>query len=171
MEVDISPLFCTQAQAVTLTVAQAFQMALDLWEAANAGRRNFSDISLYLVLELGSTLPDPVLGCMEERWLAAWVVKCTNQGTVLAAVLSAASPCGEHALSLAGGVPAIHAQLLCTAELLHSSGPCGTCPEQCPPHPAPMFVCTVPRAQQGHLSLAHSPACSPSAEPCSSSRR
>ncbi|OXB55590.1 hypothetical protein ASZ78_005139 [Callipepla squamata] len=31
------------AQAVTLTVAQAFQMALDLWEAANAGRRNFSD--------------------------------------------------------------------------------------------------------------------------------
>ncbi|NXX18076.1 ARH protein, partial [Podargus strigoides] len=26
------------AQAVTLTVAQAFQMALDLWEAAHAGR-------------------------------------------------------------------------------------------------------------------------------------
>lgn len=92
MEVDSSPLSCTQAQAVTLTVAQAFQMALDLWEAANAGRRNFSDISLCLVVGLGSTLPHPVLGCMEERRLAAWVVKCTSQGTVLAFVLSAASP-------------------------------------------------------------------------------
>lgn len=92
MEVDSSPLSCTQAQAVTLTVAQAFQMALDLWEAANAGRRNFSDISLCLVVGLGSTLPHPVLGWMEERRLAAWVVKCTSQGTVLAVVLSAASP-------------------------------------------------------------------------------
>lgn len=26
---------------MTLTVAQAFQMALDLWEAANAGRKKF----------------------------------------------------------------------------------------------------------------------------------
>lgn len=41
MEVDVFLLSCTQAQAVTLTVAQAFQMALDLWEAANAGRKEF----------------------------------------------------------------------------------------------------------------------------------
>ncbi|XP_041261195.1 low density lipoprotein receptor adapter protein 1-like [Onychostruthus taczanowskii] len=39
------------AQAVTLTVAQAFQMALDLWEAAHAGRRDFSDVSHCIVLE------------------------------------------------------------------------------------------------------------------------
>lgn len=41
VEAGIPSLSCTQAQAVTLTVAQAFQMALDLWEAAHAGRRNF----------------------------------------------------------------------------------------------------------------------------------
>lgn len=61
--------FFTQAQAVTLTVAQAFQMALDLWEAAHAGRRNLSDMSLCLALGPGSLAWDLVLGSVEERWL------------------------------------------------------------------------------------------------------
>ncbi|XP_068535326.1 low density lipoprotein receptor adapter protein 1-like isoform X5 [Anas acuta] len=39
------------AQAVTLTVAQAFQMALDLWEAANAGSRQEQPLHLPCVLE------------------------------------------------------------------------------------------------------------------------
>ncbi|KAL2308080.1 hypothetical protein Nmel_001079 [Mimus melanotis] len=50
------------AQAVTLTVAQAFQMALDLWEAAHAGRRNFLAVSLCIALESVSLVWDPVLG-------------------------------------------------------------------------------------------------------------
>lgn len=78
MEADIPSLSCTQAQAVTLTVAQAFQMALDLWEAAHAGKRNFSNMSLCIALGLGSPVWDPVLGCAEERWLAAWQVKHTK---------------------------------------------------------------------------------------------
>lgn len=51
MEEGISSFSCAQAQAVTLTVAQAFQMALDLWEATHAGRRNFSDVSVCIALE------------------------------------------------------------------------------------------------------------------------
>nr|XP_047911168.1 low density lipoprotein receptor adapter protein 1-like isoform X5 [Anser cygnoides] len=39
------------AQAVTLTVAQAFQMALDLWEAANAGSRQEQPLHPPCVLE------------------------------------------------------------------------------------------------------------------------
>lgn len=78
MEAGVPPLSCTQAQAVTLTVAQAFQMALDLWEAAHAGKRNFSNVSLCLDLGLGSPVWDPVLGCAEERWLAARQVKHTK---------------------------------------------------------------------------------------------
>jgi len=70
MEADIPSLSCTQAQAVTLTVAQAFQMALDLWEAAHAGR-NFSNTSLCLDLASESPVWDAVLSCAGERWLAA----------------------------------------------------------------------------------------------------
>uniref|UniRef100_A0A8C9FPM4 PID domain-containing protein n=1 Tax=Pavo cristatus TaxID=9049 RepID=A0A8C9FPM4_PAVCR len=39
------------AQAVTLTVAQAFQMALDLWEAANTGSRQEQPLHPPCVLE------------------------------------------------------------------------------------------------------------------------
>ncbi|KAM6123203.1 low density lipoprotein receptor adapter protein 1-like [Pterocles gutturalis] len=39
------------AQAVTLTVAQAFQMALDLWEAAHAGSRQEQPLHPSCVLE------------------------------------------------------------------------------------------------------------------------
>uniref|UniRef100_A0A8D2MUG1 Low density lipoprotein receptor adaptor protein 1 n=1 Tax=Zonotrichia albicollis TaxID=44394 RepID=A0A8D2MUG1_ZONAL len=39
------------AQAVTLTVAQAFQMALDLWEAAHAGSRQDQPLHPSCVLE------------------------------------------------------------------------------------------------------------------------
>lgn len=78
VEAGIPSLSCTQAQAVTLTVAQAFQMALDLWEAAHAGRRNFSDVSLCTVLESVSLVWEPVLGCVEGRCLADWLVKHCN---------------------------------------------------------------------------------------------
>lgn len=70
VEVDIPSLSCMQAQAVTLTVAQAFQMALDLWEATHAGRRHFLDVYLCIALESVSVVWDPVLGCVEGRWLA-----------------------------------------------------------------------------------------------------
>ncbi|XP_035177447.1 low density lipoprotein receptor adapter protein 1-like isoform X6 [Oxyura jamaicensis] len=51
------------AQAVTLTVAQAFQMALDLWEAANAGSRQEQPLHPPCVLEHSepgrASEPDP----------------------------------------------------------------------------------------------------------------
>lgn len=37
-------------------------------------------MSLYLALGSGSPVCDLVLGCVEERWLAAWLVKHTKQG-------------------------------------------------------------------------------------------
>lgn len=80
MEAGIPSPSCSQAQAVTLTVAQAFQMALDLWEATHAGRRNLSDVSLCVALESVSLVWDPVLGCVEWRWFGAWLVKHTRQG-------------------------------------------------------------------------------------------
>lgn len=161
MEVDTSPLSCTQAQAVTLTVAQAFQMALDLWEAANAGRRNFSDISLCLVLGLGFYIARSCFGLYGGEMACCLGGEMHQPGHCPCCCALCCFPM-RGACSVSGrGCPAIHAKLLCTAELLHSSGPCGTCPEQCPPHPAPMLACTVPQAQQGHLSLAHSLACTP----------
>lgn len=62
MEVDVFLLSCTQAQAVTLTVAQAFQMALDLWEAANAGRKEFLRHFPWPSLGIGVFSVGPCLG-------------------------------------------------------------------------------------------------------------
>lgn len=85
MEAGIPSLSCTQAQAVTLTVAQAFQMALDLWEATHAGRRSFSDVSLCIAL--GSGVWDPVLGCVEGE-VACCLAGVTHQaGRVLSSWL------------------------------------------------------------------------------------
>uniref|UniRef100_A0A672V3G4 Low density lipoprotein receptor adapter protein 1-like n=1 Tax=Strigops habroptila TaxID=2489341 RepID=A0A672V3G4_STRHB len=110
------------AQAVTLTVAQAFQMALDLWEAAHAGRRNFSNTSLYLTPRSGSPVWDPVLACVEERELAAWMLKHTKQGGCCpcCCALCLCPTWGAYPVSGWGGVgsiPAIRAELFCIAEL------------------------------------------------------
>ncbi|XP_054035823.1 low density lipoprotein receptor adapter protein 1 isoform X1 [Dryobates pubescens] len=108
------------AQAVTLTVAQAFQMALDLWEAAHTGRRNLSNVSLCLALGQGSPLWNPVLGCV-ERWLTACLVR-HQTGRALSLpwcslLLHLMPACTVSVWGGCGAVPAVHAELLCTAEL------------------------------------------------------
>lgn len=48
----VFPISCLQAQAVTLTVAQAFKVALDLWEIAQEGEFTEQEVVIFLLYVL-----------------------------------------------------------------------------------------------------------------------
>uniref|UniRef100_A0A8U7MF89 Uncharacterized protein n=1 Tax=Corvus moneduloides TaxID=1196302 RepID=A0A8U7MF89_CORMO len=145
------------AQAVTLTVAQAFQMALDLWEATHAGKRNFSDVSFCIALGSVSLVWDPILGCVEGE-MACCLAGVTHQAGRVLSLWLCSLPLPYLWLGWVGVGGVYLLSVLNCCALLSCSPAQGLVVPALSSDPSPFFA---PFRQHGRDSLffTHSPAC------------